>query len=269
MATSHHPPTTERDTLTRPDSGTGPGHPIPSGTPGPIAAMAGMTFAALSRLRGARIFHPRGVGYNGTLRIEPTGHRYEGVPLLERPGEHPAIFRFSRGAGLPEPLPDVLGLALRLPDVHGRGRHQDFLLVTSVDAPLLHHLLLPGIGGFSGQSFSSVLPYRVGGNLRLVGAQPTGRRLGGDRGALRGLTEAADRGDLNFRLVLASIRGRWSPVGELHVAERLSNEEAEELAFTPWNSGGGIRPTGPLMGVRRGAYRGSQRARGLRVGDIP
>jgi hypothetical protein len=32
------------------------------------------------------------------------------------------LLRFSRGAGLPEPLPDVLGVAIRLPDAHGPGR---------------------------------------------------------------------------------------------------------------------------------------------------
>lgn len=247
----------------------GPGRPIASGTPGPAEAVAGATFGALSWLRGARIFHPRGVGYSGALRIERAQAGYSGVPLLERPGEHRALFRFSRGGGLPEPLPDVLGLALRLLDVHGRGRHQDFLLVSSADGPLLHHLLLPGLRGFFGQSFSSVLLYRVGGKLRLVGAQPTGRTAGGGSGDLDALVDAGERGDLRFRLALASLSGRWRPVGELDVRARMSDAETEQLAFTPWNAGGGIRPVGPLMGLRRAAYRSSQRARGLRSGQVP
>src|SRR5215210_1279406 len=136
-----------------------PGRATQSATPGPVAAAIGGGFGALSRLRGARIFHPDGVGYAGALRITRPQTGYPGVPLLQRRGEHRALIRFSRGAGLPEPLPDVLGLALRILDVHGRGRHQDFLLVTSADAPVLHHLLLPGVRGFFAQSFSSVLPY--------------------------------------------------------------------------------------------------------------
>jgi hypothetical protein len=249
--------------------GAGPGAPEASETPEPLAAAAATTFGALSRLRGARIFHPHGVGYGGTLHVARAHEGYPGVPLLRQPGKHPVLFRFSRGAGLPEPLPDVLGLALRIVDVHGAGRHQDFLLVTSVDAPLLHHLLLPGTAGFLGQSYSSVLPYRVGGKLRLVGAQPAGHAASAGRGTLGEVVEAADRGDLRFRLALASLTGRWSAVGELEVGAVLPDQQTEELAFTPWNTGGGIRPAGPFMGVRRAAYRASQRARGLRTSQIP
>lgn len=229
----------------------------------------GAAFGALSAVRGGRIFHPQGVGYTGVLRVARPHDGYRGVSLLANPGEHPVLFRFSRGVGLPEPLPDVLGLALRLVDVHGRGRHQDFLLVSSADAPLLHHLLLPSLRGFLGQSFSSVLLYRIAGQLRLVGAEPLAEPSGGKQGALTELIEAADRGDLRFGLALAALMGRWQTVGDLEVGERLSDAQTERLAFTPWNAGGAIEPVGPFMGLRRGAYRGSQRARGLQEHEIP
>lgn len=247
--------------------GTGPA--VEPQLPGPVAAAAANLFGALSRLRGARIFHPRGVGYAGNLVIEQPQAEYSGVPLLERAGEYPAVVRFSRAAGLPEPLPDALGLAVRLTDVHGRGRHQDFLLVTSADGPLLHHMLLPNVRGFFGQSFSSLLLYRVGAKLRLVGATPATRPRQRAPGALPELIEAAERGGLHFRLALASLGGSWRAVGDLHVARRLPEDETERLAFTPWNTGGAIRPAGPLQGLRRAAYRGSQRGRGLPASEIP
>jgi hypothetical protein len=234
-----------------------------------VAAVAGVGFGALSRLRGARIFHPDGVGYAGRLRVTARQHSYAGVPLLESPGVHPALFRFSRGAGLPEPLPDVLGLAVRLPDAHGRGRHQDFLLVSSVDLPVLHHLLLPGLGGFFGQSFSSVLLYRIANKVRLVGAEPVAPSRRDAIGAMPRLTSTAEHQGLRFRLAMAPLTGRWKAVGDLEVDQRLPDEQTDRLAFTPWNSGGGIRPIGPLMGIRRAAYRASQRSRGLRAGEIP
>jgi hypothetical protein len=74
---------------------------------------------------------------------------------------------------------------------------------------------------------------------------------------------------VRFRIALAALAGRWSPFGELEVGERLPGEHTERLAFTPWNTGGGIEPAGPLMGLRRAAYRGSQRARGLGRREIP
>ena len=250
--------------------GTGPGTPVDPATPSPVGGATGVVFGALSRLRGARIFHPEGVGYTGVLRVKRPQPGYRGVPLLERPGEHQALVRLSRAAGLPEPLPDALGIAVRLLDVHGRGRHQDFLLVTSADGPLLHHLLLPGVRGFFGQSFSSLLLYRFAGRLRLVGAtaaaQPASRAAGG---AVAEVIRIADRGDLGFHLALAPLLGSWEPFAELRVGARLPDGETERLAFTPWNTGGGIRPVGPLMGLRRAAYRGSQRGRGVEPSRIP
>ena len=151
---------------------------------------------------------------------------------------------------------------MRLEDVHGPGRHQDFPLITSADGPLVHHLLLPAIDGFFGQSYSSVLLYRIGGRLRLVGARPVGRPSARPRGALPELEAAAARGEARFELALAPLAGRWLPVGRLEVGDKLSSAAAERIRLNPWNTGGGIEPTGPLMGLRRSAYRGSQRGRG-------
>ena len=233
--------------------------------PRPLATATGALFGALSRLRGARIFHPRGVGFEATLSVDRPCRGYRNVPLLERPGDHRAIVRLSRAAGLPDFLPDVLGLSLRLQDLHGPGRHQDFLLVTSADVPGLHHLLLPAPRGFMSRSYSSLLLYRVGGRLRLVGAEPALVRPRGDRGTLAEVTEAAAAGALRFRLALASLQGRWNPFADLVIGEQLDGDRTERLAFNPWNSGGGIRPIGPLQGLRRAAYAGSQRGRGERA----
>lgn len=255
--------TTERRITVPPD----PGTPVDSDTPGVAAAAAAGIFGTLSRLRGTRIFHPDGVAYTGALRVTRRGRT--GAPLFDEPGEHEAVFRFSRALGLPEPLPDILGLALRVLDAHGSGRHQDFLLATSADLPVLHHALLPGPRGFLAQSYSSVLTYRIGGARRLVGAQPVPTAAAKARGALPELIEVANRGDLRFRLALAAVAGRWDPVATLLVHERLPHADSEHLAFNPWNTGGAIRPAGPFMGIRQAAYRASQAARGLEAAEIP
>ena len=204
----------------------------------PAAAPATKTFwRGLSSARGRRILHPDGIAYQASFTVDGGDH---GALLFDVPGEHAAIVRLSRALGLPKPLPDVLGLAVRLLDAHGPNRHQDFLLVTSADGPILHHLILPGPLGPYGQSYSSVLGYRIGDRLRLVGALP--RRP-------------------DFDLAVAPLRGRWTPLGRLRLGERLSQEASDELRFNPWNTGGGIRPTGPFQGIRDPAYRGSQAGR--------
>ena len=223
---------------------TTPGQTVPAPTPGPIARATGFAFRTLSQMRGARVFHPHGEGYDATLSIYSG---WQGVPAFAPGSEHRAIVRLSRAAGLPRPLPDALGIGLRLPDVYGDGRHQDFLLATSSRGPVFQHLLLPGV--HEGQPYSSLLLYKIGDDVRVVGALPDG-----------------DRG---FRLAVAPLRGGWQPIGELRLGRELPGEYTEQLAFNPWNTGEGIRPIGPMMGLRRAAYRGSQRGRGLSGAQIP
>jgi hypothetical protein len=131
--------------------------------------------------------------------------------------------------------------------VYGLGRHQDFLLATSSSGPLLQHLLLPGV--VARQPYSSLLLYKIDGDVRVVGALPDG--------------------DGRFKLAVAPLRGGWRAIGELTLRAVLPGEYTEQLAFNPWNTGEGIRPVGPLMGLRRAAYRGSQRGRGLSGAQIP
>ena len=209
-----------------------------------MARAAGNLFRGLSRARGARVFHPKGTGYEATLEITSG---WDGVPALAPGSDHRAIVRLSRAVGLPQPLPDAHGIGLRLPDVYGDGRHQDFLLATSAAGPLFQHLLLPQVS--EAQPYSSLLLYRIGGDIRLVGALPDGPK--------------------RFRLAVAPMRGGWRQVGELTLGSTLPAAYTEQLAFNPWNTGGGIMPFGPLMGLRRAAYRGSQRGRGLSGAQIP
>ena len=233
--------------------------PVPS----PVARLAGGAFGSLSALRGKRIFHPFGTAYEGTLRITERPRHATGARLFDDVAEHRVIVRTSRALGLPESLPDALGFAVRIPDAHGEGRHQDFLLVTSADGPLLHHLLLFAPGGFFAQSYSSILPYRVGRAIRLVGVVPQQPATPAPGTDLEALQEAVNDHQARFDLALASLAGRWERRGVISLLDRLPEPETEELTFNPWNTGGGIRPTGPLMGLRDPAYRGSQRGRGV------
>src|SRR3954467_15651678 len=118
-----------------------------------------------STLRSARIFHPEGIAQRVTVTIRPTSQDPDanelGAPLLDRPGTYDGVVRFSRGASLPEPLPDVLGLAIRIRDAHDPGSDQDILVASSLEPPLGRQLLLPTVG-FRGTTLSSVLPYRLG-----------------------------------------------------------------------------------------------------------
>ena len=173
-----------------------------------------------------------------------------------------AVVRFSRALGVPPPVPDFLGLAVRALDAYGRGRHQDLLLASC----------LPGVAGmyapwpaasFFGATFTSLLPYRGPRGRVLVGARVDGSSRG-RADALAELVERAERRDVRIRLVVAGARGRWREIGLLEVDGRLPNEEAEALRFHPLRSGGDLRPTGVLNRLRGPAYVGSQRGRASR-----
>lgn len=209
-------------------------------------------YRTLSRLRRKRGFHPFGVGF--AAQLTPVGDPGFGATALEREAE--VEVRLSRSLGLPEWLPEPYGLALRIPDAHGAGMHQDFLLVTSASAPVGRHALLPA-RGFCDLPYSTLLPYRVGGETVLIGARGLASRPGPKLGDLR----ARERGGLEFELAIARLTGEWRPVARLSLSERLPPEHTERLHFDPTNTGGGLELVGLLNKLRGPAYGASQEGR--------
>ena len=231
-----------------------PFRPVGAATP-LLEATAGAASAAVlglaSAVRRARVFHPDGVAFEATVDVEA---------VLPR-GRHRAVVRFSRGAGLPEALPDVLGLAVRLLDAHGPGAHQDLLLVTSFSPPGLRHALTPA-RTFGHERWSTLLPYAVDGDRRVVfGARPRSSELDGAAHLddLRRLAVGA-----RFALEVAEPAGDWEEVATLVVGDELPADVNEALRFNPANTGGGVEPVGAIQALRRRAYQGSQRGRRAR-----
>jgi hypothetical protein len=68
-------------------------------------------FSLLAGLR-RRSLHPSGTGYHAWFRVDDGR---PAVPLFRSGAAQPALLRFSRAAGLPDPLPDALGVAVKLP----------------------------------------------------------------------------------------------------------------------------------------------------------
>jgi hypothetical protein len=217
----------------------------------------GAVLAGLAGVRRGKAFHPDGVVYDARVTIGNAAAAPQGADLFSQPGDHRAVVRFSRAVGLPPPIPDLLGLSIRLPDVYGSGRHQDFLLVTSADYPLLHHIFLPAVD-VQQRPYTSALPYRAASDLFLVGAlpQPDSPRRGG-RDEFDRVEGAASTGRLAFQLAVASMFGRFRPVGELQIGRQFP-PEVDALRFNPWNTGGGMEPAGWLNGARDRAYKLSQ-----------
>lgn len=215
--------------------------------------------AAVAAVRGGKAVHPDGVVYRARLVIDGALGAPRASQLLATPAEHGALMRFSRSLGMPRPIPDLLGVSLRVLDAYGTGAHQDFMLVSSIDRPVLHHVFVPS-ADTQQRPYSTSLPYSAGDETFIVGVvpDPEAPRPRGDDEFDR-LARAAATGRLTFGLATASVGGRFRRVGTLHVGERMPHS-VDALRFNPFNSGGGMQPSGVLNRLRDYAYPLSQRA---------
>jgi hypothetical protein len=193
----------------------------------PRAAFAS-TLGAATALRGARVFHPHGRSYAAVVTV--AGGLGTGAALLDRPGRHQGVVRLSRGAGLPAPLPDVEGLALRLPGQGVDGAPLD-LLVNSA----WRYAFVPSVVG---PTWSAILPHRTAtGRLVLLGARPE---------------------DGGFALLAAHPLGPWRQWGRLTLGAEL---DGEGLRFAPTVGAPDLQPVGLFRTLRAWSYDASQAAR--------
>ena len=222
-----------------------------------MGALSGLVFGGASAVRRGKAVHPHGVVYAAELEVSGAPDAPQSASLLREPGGHPAIVRFSRSLGVPRPLPDLLGMSIRVPDAYGPAQHQDFLLVSSVDLPVAHHVFLP-VTDAQQRPYSSSLPYRAGPDLFIVGTLPdpgSPRPAGEDE--FDRLDAAAATGRLRFGLAVASLGGRFRTLATLRIGDRLGGE-LDALRFNPQNTGGGLEPAGFLNRIRPRTYSMSQ-----------
>lgn len=225
----------------------------------------GALMSGLAAIRAGKPVHPQGVVHRARLIVEGGAAAPPGSELLSRPATRPAIVRFSRSIGLPQPLPDLLGASIRILDAYGRDRHQDILLVTSFDLPVLHYGVML-TKDLQARPYSSSFPYRAGDRTFLLGLLPRAESPRPDgRDEFDRLDRAAATGRLAFDLSVAPHAGRFSRVASLHVEERLPGG-ADALRFNPFNTGGGLEPAGFLNAIRDYAYPMAQATWGRRKG---
>lgn len=211
----------------------------------PLSGLSAAVFAGLSAARRKRVFHPRGVAFEGTLTF------HDGNPLPFG-GAEPALVRMSRAAGLPQRVPDLFGLAVKLP-----GLGQDLLLVTSGESAVTRHLLIP-TAGFFRRPYSTVLPYELDRRLIVLGARPDPLLVHLSRQDEDDLGPLVGAGRMRFDLT-------WGGAGTSEV-ETFASLVVDcphdgDVVFNPFNSHPALKPAGGLNRLRRESYERSQRAR--------
>ncbi|MGE2728171.1 hypothetical protein ACQI4F_01725 [Mycolicibacterium vaccae] len=175
------------------------------GQPGDLFGGPDETFDALLRIDD----HPR---VPGRLCRSGATHRAVVAAGPDRRGSHPRK------------------LCLKLPDVYGPGRDQDFLLASSGDGAPLHHAVLPSAP--VAPLYSSLWLYLAGWEPVLFGVRPriTGRDLRFGVGD-----------ELSF--LVSAPAGRFRRIGTL----TLTGVAGTRVQFSGANSGGGIRALPPIL----------------------
>jgi hypothetical protein len=213
---------------------------------GALAAAAGRLAAvplgALARRRQGTPIHPV---FDGVLE-RGTGPEPVGVWWLDAPGADPVVVRLSRAAGLPAPLPDVLGLAVR---ISAGDEPVDLLLSSTVTAPLLRMLPVPRAGAAT--AYTSIMGYRSdAGTLRLA-ALPERRRARSEPAPLAGAVAA---GGLRFTFAAARGQGPWRPFGRLTLSGPRLPLDRDVRFDAVGHPPHGLVPDGPLARFRAAAH---------------
>ena len=229
-----------------------------------LAVFLGALFYAAGRLRRGRrkALHPDGAVMAATVHRDGTPTPW-GAPWLDATGEHEATVRLSRSAGLPSPLPDVLGMALR---VRIDGHDADLLLSSAGRGSLGRFLLRPRTAPGRG-IYTTLLPYRSPRGPVLIAAEPErSRQLPPDPA---GLAARLATDPMRFRLFCAAPRGPWQQFGTLEIGTEVDPPASRAgvdapISFDPvLNPLPGLRMYDAVAGVRARTYASARRARGL------
>ena len=205
-------------------------------------AAGGVALGAGVRVLGAvrptpKPLHPDGRVVVGRL------HRHGlqppiGVGLLDEAGEETVVVRESRAIGLPAPLPDIHGLAIRV--TNADGSPGDLLLATTGWGRLSRFVLTASRSTY-GRPMTTLIPYRTAAGPVLLGA----------RSEVRGVV----------RLACAVGDGPWRFFADLTLSPEPESDPT--LSFDPVaHQVPGLEQYPAVVSLREPAYRSARRSRG-------
>jgi hypothetical protein len=176
-----------------------------------LARTTGGLLASGTRALGAAWHRVKPLHPEGSLRRATVtrvgGPVRSGAAWIDEAGEDEALVRVSRAIGLPQSLPDIHGLALRIdPD----GSPADLLLASTGLGRLSRFFLTPAKKP-TGRPLTSLLPYRSPRGALLVAAVPDSPRT--------------------FELLWAGPIGPWHRFGRLELGEARGDDL--QVSFDP------------------------------------
>jgi hypothetical protein len=212
---------------------------------------------ALAALRPTpKPLHPAGTVLLATLR-RFGGPGTSSSPWLDSAAEDPVLVRISRAVGLPSPVPDVFGLALRVP--LDAGRHGDVLFASTGLGRVTRFTLTLGRTPYS-RPMTTLLPYRTPSGPVLLGAV-FARPRGGEHAARDRPSDGRPRlVDLSW----ARPGGAWHQFARLELPDPTVGDDAL-VSFDPvLNPLTGLSTYGWVRRLREPSYVVARRSRGSR-----
>jgi hypothetical protein len=223
--------------------------------------LAALPIAAGAALRQRRLFHPSGVLATGSIeRLAPPG---EGLPVES--GD--IVGRISKAVGTPGALPDVAGLAWRMPPTAFAATPWDVLLATAgfgSSAFVPNRMALRAVTSWSAAFYSSLLPLHYHDELWWIRASATAP-IGGTGLSLQAVRQQINGDGIEFTVEQSCGTADFEPMATLRLTDVVSpaREPDHDLAFDP------VRHSAPdvriwpewLRSFREQAYRNSRKGR--------
>jgi hypothetical protein len=227
-----------------------------------LAVVAGrlvaVPLAALARWRRGKPMHPRGALLEAVVERRGSSPTPWGVPWLDEVAVERATARLSRGAGLPAPLPDLLGLAVCIPG----GERPVHLLLSSAGKGRLTRVL-PVPRRDAAAVYCSIMAYRSDAGSLRIAALPEADAVPSDPAPL---AREVGRRDLAFTLVAARGTAPWRAFGRLTLTTPEEPLDADVRFDAVQHPPAGLLPDGPMARFRAPAYAA---ARAARTADRP
>jgi hypothetical protein len=188
-----------------------------------VSDIAALPIRLGAAVRGRRLFHPAGVLAEGILeRVAPPN---EGLPMRSCD----VIGRVSKGIGLPGAVPDIAGLAFRIPpppDLRSCGPWDVLLASTFAGS----RVILAPVTSWSDATFSSIMPFRYRGGVWWLRT-----RLVSDINApglsLEAIGDEIASDGIDFEVEHAAGTGDFRPLARLTL--RFVDPSRDEIAFDP------------------------------------
>jgi hypothetical protein len=186
----------------------------------------------------AKPLHPRGSVVHGTLHRSGSEDR-TGARWLDQSGDDQVLVRHSRATGLPSPIPDIYGLAIRVPT--DGGRRGDLLFASTGLGRLTRFALTPATSPHR-RPMTTLLPYRT------------------PAGAL--LLSAVFQADSKVELAWAIRSGAWNTFAELSLDDDPADAGDLLVSFDPVrNVLAGLETYEWVRRLREPAYATARRSR--------